>query len=144
MSRCIRVSTLVLSLILAEGQSAAAAELPTYEVMGFPITSHQVSLMGFPNVQERSPSLMLMSDGMPASFHQVTVLAPRPRMIEGAAALWTRVEFPAPWVSEPDGHILNGRGDSQWARSLCYPLLPSCWDQSMGRGLKPHQKSERD
>jgi hypothetical protein len=53
MSRRIRVSTLVLGLILAgpavaEGQSAVAAELPTYEVMGFPITPHQVSLMGLP------------------------------------------------------------------------------------------------
>jgi hypothetical protein len=94
MSRCIRVSTLVLGLILAEGQSAAAAELPTYEVMGFPITPHQVSLMGLPNVQERSPTPTL--GGMPASPHQVTVVTPRPRMTEEATARWTRVEFPAP------------------------------------------------
>jgi hypothetical protein len=95
MSRWIRVSTLVLSLILAEGQSAAAAELPTCEVMGFSITPHQVSLLGLPNVQERSPTPTLMSGGMPASPHQVTVLTPRPRMTEEAAARWTRVEFPA-------------------------------------------------
>jgi hypothetical protein len=91
MSRRIRVSTLVLGLILAgpavaEGQSAVAAELPTYEVMGFPITPHQVSLMGLPNVQERSPTPMLMSGGVPASPHQVTVLTPRPRMTEEGAA----------------------------------------------------------
>jgi hypothetical protein len=96
MSRRIRVSTLMLGLILAgpavaEGQSAAAAELPTYEVMGFPITPHQVSLMGLPNVQERSPTPTLMSGGVPR------VLTPRPRMTkEGAAPRWTRVDFPAP------------------------------------------------
>jgi hypothetical protein len=107
MSRCIRVSTLVLGLILAgpavaEGQSAAAAELPTYEVMGFPITPHQVSLMGLPNVQERSPTPTLMSGGVPASPHQVTVLTARPRMTEeGAAARWTRVDFPATRVDFP-------------------------------------------
>jgi hypothetical protein len=101
MSRCIGVSTLVLGLILAgpavaEGQSAAAAELPTYEVMGLPITPHQVSLMGLPNVQERLPTPMLMSGGMPARPHQVTVLTPGPSMTEESAARWTKVEFPLP------------------------------------------------
>jgi hypothetical protein len=99
MSKCIRVSTLALGLILAgpavaEGQSAAAAELPTYEVIGFPITPHQVSLMGLPNVQERSPTPTLMSGGVTASPHQVTVLTPRPSMT--AAARWTRVDSPTP------------------------------------------------
>jgi hypothetical protein len=56
---------------------AAAAELPNYELMGYPITSHQVAILGSANVQERSPIPMLSLNGMPASPHQVAVLTPR-------------------------------------------------------------------
>ena len=108
MSRCIRVSTLVLGLILAgsavaEGQSAAAAELPAYEVEGFPITPHQVALMGLPNVQERAPASTLTSGGVPASPHQITVLTRRPRMTEeAAAARWTMNSEERPWTRLPN------------------------------------------
>jgi hypothetical protein len=61
---------------------AAAAELPTYEAMGFPITPHQVSVVGSAHVQERAPIPALTVVGMPASPHQIAVLTPRPRMIE--------------------------------------------------------------
>ena len=56
---------------------AAAAEFPSYELMGYPITSHQVAILGSANVQERSPIPMLSLNGMPASPHQVAVLTPR-------------------------------------------------------------------
>jgi hypothetical protein len=56
---------------------AAAAELPNYELMGYPITSHQVASFGSANVQERSPIPMLSLNSMPASPHQVAVLTSR-------------------------------------------------------------------
>jgi hypothetical protein len=76
------------------GGAAVASELPTYEVMGFPITRHQVAVMGGSGVEEQSPSPTLTSAGMPASPHQVTVLTPRPKVAEGAArAKLTTVGF---------------------------------------------------
>jgi hypothetical protein len=59
---------------------AAAAERPTYAATGFPITAHQVSVVGAAHVEEvpSIPSLMLR--GMPASPSQIQVLtAHRPQ-----------------------------------------------------------------
>jgi hypothetical protein len=64
--------------------SAAAAELPTFELTGFPITPHQVAVVGSANVKEHSTTPTLMFGGMPASRHQVAVLTPRPRTAEQA------------------------------------------------------------
>ncbi len=61
---------------------ASAADLPSYEVMGLPITLHQISVVGSANVKEQSPSPSLTMAGMPASPHQVAVLTPRPRVIK--------------------------------------------------------------
>jgi hypothetical protein len=68
---------------------AAAAELPNYELMGYPITSHQVAILGSANVQERSPIPMLSSNGMPASPHQVAVLTSRRGVTAAIAAQLT-------------------------------------------------------
>jgi hypothetical protein len=77
--------------------SVAAAELPTFELMGLPITRHQVAVMGAANVQERSPLPTLTLGGMPASPHQAMVLTPRPRMIhEATAAKRTTVGLSTP------------------------------------------------
>ena len=38
------------------GGAAIAGELPTYEVMGFPITGHQVAVMGGSGVEEHRPA----------------------------------------------------------------------------------------
>ncbi len=77
-----RFSIAATALMLG-GAGAAAAELPTYEIMGFPVTPHQVSVVGSAHVQERAPTSTLTVAGMPASPHQIAVLTPRPRMIEG-------------------------------------------------------------
>lgn len=78
------------------GSAAVAAELPTYEVTGFPITSLQVAVMGGSGVEEQSPIPTLTFAGMPASPHQVAVLTPRPKVAEGAApAKLTTVGFSA-------------------------------------------------
>ncbi|WFU40822.1 hypothetical protein QA640_42860 [Bradyrhizobium sp. CB82] len=63
------------------GFSARAAELPSFELTGFPITWHQVAVMGASGVQEQSPAPRLESAGMPASPHQIAVLTPRQSMI---------------------------------------------------------------
>jgi hypothetical protein len=62
------------------GAGVAATELPTFEKMGFPITLHQVQVVGPAHVQERSPTPTLTLYGMPASPHQLAVLTPRPRI----------------------------------------------------------------
>jgi len=64
---------------------AAAAELPTFELMGFPITRHQVALLGAAQIRERSPTPTLTLADMPASPHQMAVLTPHPRPTEEPA-----------------------------------------------------------
>jgi len=76
-------ATATLALGIAD---AAAGELPTYELTGFPITPHQFSVLGSANVKEQSPSPSLTMAGMPASPHQVAVLTPRSRITEEVAA----------------------------------------------------------
>lgn len=68
----------------------AAAELPTYEVKGFPITRHQMAVTGAAEIKEQSPTPTFALGGMPASPHQAAVLTPRPRMIGEAVVLTPR------------------------------------------------------
>ncbi len=63
---------------------ARAAELPSFELTGFPITGHQVAVMGAANIREQSPKSTLVYGGMPASPHQIAVLTPRPGMTADA------------------------------------------------------------
>jgi hypothetical protein len=70
-------SIAAIAALMLGGAGAAAAELPTFEMTGFPITPHQVQVVGAAHVQERSPTPTLTLGGMPASPHQVTVLTPR-------------------------------------------------------------------
>jgi hypothetical protein len=56
--------------------SAQAAELPGYEFKGFPVTRHQLAVIGAANVREQSPVPKLMLAGMPASPSQVAILGP--------------------------------------------------------------------
>jgi hypothetical protein len=72
--------------VMPERAGAAATELPSYELMGFPISPHQFSILGPANIKEQSPSPSLMMAGMPASPHQMAVLTPRPRTIEAIPA----------------------------------------------------------
>ena len=72
--------------ILNQVNLASAAELPTYELMGFPITPLQFSVLASASVQEASPAPTLMLRGMPASPHQIAVLTPHKKIIDGLAA----------------------------------------------------------
>ena len=69
------------------GSGAGAGELPTFELTGFPITRHQVAVLGALDVQEQSVTSTLTFGGMPASPHQIAVLTPRPSMTAKAAAV---------------------------------------------------------
>jgi hypothetical protein len=66
------------------GAAARAAELPRFELAGFPITSHQTAVLGGGNVREQSPVAMVTMRAMPASPHQIAVLTPRPGKIAEA------------------------------------------------------------
>jgi hypothetical protein len=63
---------------------AAAAELPTFEVQGFPTTALQVAVIGGANVGQQTPAPSLTFGDMPASPHQIAVLTPRPRVTAAA------------------------------------------------------------
>jgi hypothetical protein len=65
------------SLLAAVLDRATATTLPSYEAKGFPITPHQISIVGSAHVEEQSPIPSLMMAGMPASPHQIAVLLPR-------------------------------------------------------------------
>jgi len=82
--------------VMRDRASAVAAELPTFELMGFPITRHQVGLLGAAQIRERSPAPTLTLGGMPASPHQVAVLTPRPGMTATAAARKLAIAGSAP------------------------------------------------
>ena len=64
------------ALISIAGATAGfAAELPSYETTGLPISAVQVRVLGAANVQEQSPVLTST-----ASPHQLSVLTPRTKI----------------------------------------------------------------
>ncbi len=79
------ISIAAISAITLGAAGVEAAELPSYELMGFAISPHQLSVLGSSNVKERSPEPSLSVAGMPASPHQIAVLTPRPRPTEDLA-----------------------------------------------------------
>jgi hypothetical protein len=87
----VMAATVVLVPIAA---AASAAELPSYELAGFPVSPHQWSVVGSANINEQSPSTSLTMAGMPASPHQVAVLTPRSRPNGELAATNETVSFP--------------------------------------------------
>jgi len=77
-----RLSIAAVAALMTGGVAATAAELPVYEVMGFPSTPHQLVALGPADAQERAPTATLTLGGMPASPHQIAVLTPRQRPTE--------------------------------------------------------------
>ena len=64
-----------IAAVLALGAAGAtAAELPTYKKEGFPITLHQLQVVGPVHVREQMLAPTLARGGTP---HQLTVLTPR-------------------------------------------------------------------
>jgi hypothetical protein len=86
-----RLSIAAAAALMTGGVAATAAELPTYEVGGFPITRHQLVALGPANAQQRAPDVTLTLAGMPASPHQIAVLTPYKRQasrLSTAADAW--------------------------------------------------------
>ena len=70
------------ALAIANGiDVAAAAELPTYESAGFPITTLQLSVIGPAHVQEASSVPTLTLGGLPASPNQIEVLTAHKKIL---------------------------------------------------------------
>ena len=78
-----------------DNASACSLHLPKFEVTGFPISTHQVAVLGGAHVQERAATPTLTRAGMPASPHQIAVLTPRPKpmKIVQASADPTQISF---------------------------------------------------
>jgi hypothetical protein len=72
-----RASLMAAAAVLFSVAAAVAAEPPTYEIMGFPLTQHQLTVLHPGLIRERSPTADLTVAGMPASPAQITVLTPR-------------------------------------------------------------------
>ena len=72
-----RVSLALTAILLSSAAAATAAELPTFEITGFPLTQHQLTVLNTRIVQEQSPLPSLTLAGMPASPAQIGVLTPR-------------------------------------------------------------------
>ena len=86
-----RLSIAAVAALMTSGIAATAAELPIYEVMGFPITPHQLVTLGPANAEEQVPAAALTLGGMPASPHQIAVLTPRQRPAEHIASSGERM-----------------------------------------------------
>ena len=80
----------VAAIAISGGTAGFAAELPTYESAGLPISAVQVRVLGAANVQEQSAA-----PTSTASVHQLGVLAPRTTMTTATAAA-TRTETARP------------------------------------------------
>ena len=63
---------------------ACTLRLPAFELTGFPITQHQVAVLGAAQVEERTATPTLMFAGMPASPHQIAVLTPHVKTLNMA------------------------------------------------------------
>jgi hypothetical protein len=100
---CYRLSIAAAVALVMGGVGATAAELPTYEVMGFPITPHQLVTLGPAHAEQRLSALILTQAGMPASPHQIAVLTPRQKVIDqqtaGSSGRATELVRPSPVVA---------------------------------------------
>jgi hypothetical protein len=73
------IATAALSIVGAT--AGFAAELPSYETKGLPISAVQVRVLGAAGVREQSPALTSA-----ATAHQLSVLTPRTRRTAETAA----------------------------------------------------------
>jgi hypothetical protein len=76
-----RVATIATAALLLSTAGVLAADPPTYEVMGFPATQHQLAAVNSAYVQESSPVPTLTLAGMPASPVQILIMTPRSKQV---------------------------------------------------------------
>jgi hypothetical protein len=94
------------------GTAAFAAELPTYELTGFPISPVQLRLLGAANVQERSPTPVT------ASLHQVSVLTSRPGLTTGTTAVNRRPKIVRRNTTFAADMLFNGAAEQSFPRKM--------------------------
>jgi hypothetical protein len=75
------VPIIAAAIAIAGGPAAVAAELPTYEASGFPISPVQLRLLGPANVREQPPMPSVV-----ATPHQASVLTGQPVETTGTIA----------------------------------------------------------
>ena len=72
-------SILAAPILMLGMAGATAGELPRYDMAGFPITPHQMSVLGQSgDTREQSAAPTLLFGGMPASPLQIAVLSRHP------------------------------------------------------------------
>ena len=98
------IATAIAAMGSASTTHAGASDLhfPTFELTGFPISPHQVAVLGGAQVEERTATPTLAD--MPASPHQIGVLTPRAktlRIVEASTEpILTTVDLARLWVAE--------------------------------------------
>jgi len=113
-----RLSIIATSAVLITIVDASASELPTFELLGFPVSRHQVAVLGSANIEEQAPSPTLTWGGMPASPHQVAVLTPRPRVAEKAAVTSKTVARIKARAADAWCEAVNNNGAHSWQHWL--------------------------
>ena len=78
MIKLYRVLSVMTAVAMISGAVAAAAELPTFGILDYPLTQHQLTVISSLPVQELPPTPTLTLNGMPASPVQIMTLTPRP------------------------------------------------------------------
>jgi hypothetical protein len=72
-----RISIRALAVLALGASGASAGELPQYEVMGFPISPLQMSVLRSGGIQEELPTPEVTLLGIPFSPHQIAVVSAR-------------------------------------------------------------------
>jgi hypothetical protein len=72
-----RWSIAAAAVFMIGGIGAAAAELPSYEVTGFPITPLQLVALAPAHAEQELPAVTAPAAAMAVSPHQIAVLTPR-------------------------------------------------------------------
>ncbi|MCC8982587.1 hypothetical protein [Bradyrhizobium acaciae] len=80
----ISLSIIAAALAIASATSASAAELPTFEAAGLPISPVQAGALGAANVHEQAPIAATS-----ATPHQLSVLTPRSKIKNARASART-------------------------------------------------------
>jgi hypothetical protein len=84
------VAIAIIGGVATSHADACALHRPTFEFSGFPISRHQVAVLGAAQVEESTVTPTLMFAGMPASPHQIAVLTPRSKtakIVEASAGI---------------------------------------------------------
>jgi hypothetical protein len=92
----IAMAAVTAALMVASADVALAGQQPRYEDAGFPMTPLQFTVLGSARVQEDSSVPAVTLDGMPASPHQITVLAaPKLSQMQGPHGLKANTGSPS-------------------------------------------------